>query len=215
MNDQQCELLNAFNDGQLDEAGAAKARKLLEEDAAARAYLERIAVLDSRLRETFDPIAREPLPPQLWTLFRHRQRRRFVQQFVPLAVAASLLLAALVVLRPDSTGDEQLRQQLMQMQQDIAQLRYRALENIPSGKVASWTATAGLTRAEVVPLKTFRTANDRFCREYEERIEDANGVEIRRGIACRAEKGYWPDLATDSAATGNGGFDGRAGGLKM
>ena len=201
MNDEQCELINAFNDGQLDETGAAKARKLLERDAAARAYLERIALLDSRLRESFDPIAREPLPPHMWALFRQRQHRRFTQQFVPLAVAASLLLAAVVMLRPDS-ADEQLRQQLTQMQQDIAQLRYQALENVPSGKTASWAAAVGLARAEVVPLKTYRTADNRFCREYEERIEDANGVEIRRGIACRADKGYWPDMPQESASAG-------------
>ena len=56
---------------------------------------------------------------------------------------------------------------------------------------------------------TYRTADNRFCRKYEERIEDAHGVEIRHGIACRTGKGVWPDQASlsvpaDAAGRGAG-----------
>ena len=82
----------------------------------------------------------------------------------------------------------------LQMRQEIASLKHQTLENTPSGMAASWVAPVGQTRAEVTPLATFRTKDNRFCREYEERLEDANGVEIRRGVACRTGKGHCPDL---------------------
>jgi surface antigen len=81
------------------------------------------------------------------------------------------------------------------MQQQIVQLRHQTLENVPSGTKASWVAPAGDARVDVIPVQTYRTPDNRYCREYEERIEDAQGVEIRRGIACRAGKAFWSDQA--------------------
>ena len=108
------------------------------------------------------------------------------------AVASMVLVAVLVV--PQASMEQQMNEQLNLMRQEIALLRNDTLENVPSGKAASWVAQAGSARAEVTPLKTYRTTSDQYCREYEERIEDTQGVEIRRGIACRVAKGSWPDL---------------------
>jgi surface antigen len=212
MNDDQRQLINAFNDGQLDELQEENVKRILARDPEARAYLEELAGLDDLLQSTFNPISREPVPPRLYPLLKRRRRSGFSHRFVPMALAAGLLLAAVVIYRQEVV-DRQMREQLLQMGQDIAALRHRALENVPSGEVVSWTAPVGLTRAEVMPLKTYRTSDSRFCREYEERIEDADGIEIRRGVACRAGKEHWPDLtqvpsaaARDPAENGGGGF---------
>ena len=193
MNDEQRELINAYNDGQLDDKEREFVKELLAQNAHARAYLDELADVDRLLRTAFDPIEQQPVPARFRALLQNKRSHAFSHYVVPAALAASLLLAVVLVIRQD-TIDQQMREQLLQMRQEIASLKHQALENTPSGKAASWVAPVGRTRAEVTPLATFRTKDNRFCREYEERLEDANGVEIRRGVACRSGKGHWPDL---------------------
>lgn len=214
MNDEQRELISAYHDGQLDAAGARDARMLLQRDAAARSFLDEIADLDRRLSDTFDPVMCEPLPHAFERLGTKRRRGHLVQMMVPTALAAGLLLAAVMIFRQEAV-EQNMRDQLLLIQHEVALLRHKTLENVPSGESASWTAKAGFTRAEVVPLKTYRTVDNRFCREYEERIEDAAGVEIRRGIACREGKGNWPDLASDSSSPDKGQSRAPGTGIKM
>ena len=203
MNDEQRALINAFNDGQLDEKGREAVKSLLAENAQARSYLKELVELDRLLRSTFDPVKQEPVPMRFRSLLRKKRTHAFSHYVVPAALAASLLLAAVLVIRQD-TIDQQMQEQLLQMRQEIASLKHQTLENTPSGKAVSWVAPVGQTRAEVRPLATFRTKDNRFCREYEERLEDANGVEIRRGVACRTGKGHWPDLTRlPSGSTGS------------
>ena len=193
MNDEQRELINAYNDGQLDDKEREFVKELLAQNAHARAYLDELVEVDRLLRTAFDPIQQQPVPARFKALLQKKRSHAFSHYVVPAALAASLLLAVVLVIRQD-TIDQQMREQLLQMRQEIASLKHQALENTPSGKAASWVAPVGRTRAEVTPLATFRTKDNRFCREYEERLEDANGVEIRRGVACRTVKGHWPDL---------------------
>jgi len=203
MNDEQRALISAFNDGQLDGQGREAVMSLLAENAQARSYLKELVELDRLLHSTFDPVEQEPVPMRFRSLLRKKRTHAFRHFVVPAALAASLLLAVVLVIRQD-TIDQQMREQLLQMTQEIASLKHQTLENTPSGKAVSWVAPVGQTRAEVRPLSTFRTKDKRFCREYEERLEDANGVEIRRGIACRTGKGHWPDLTrlpSDSAGS--------------
>lgn len=196
MNDEQRELINAFYDDQLDEVQTENAKRLLTQEPAAREYLEEIRRLDRVLGRAFEPAMHEPMPPGLVAVLKHKRRKPFNQLAVPLALAASLILAGVLLVRQDALEQQlKMQQQMLQMSQEIAVLRHRALENIASGQVASWVAPVGETRAEIRPLRTYRTADKGFCREYEERVEDADGVEMRRGIACRAGKGIWSDLA--------------------
>jgi len=194
MNEAQRELITAYHDGELGADASAQARRLIETDPEAGRYLEKLARLDNTLRRAFDPILERPVPTRIQSMVRRPQRHRL---WLPAALAASLLLFAVVVaVVRQVTVDQQIQDQLAQVQQQIAQLRNTTLENIPSGTKASWVAPAGRTRVEVMPVQTYKTPENRFCREYEERIEDARGVEIRRGIACRAGKGLWPDEST-------------------
>lgn len=194
MNEAQRELIAAYHDGELDTEANARARRLIETDPEAGRYLDKLARLDDTLRRAFDPVLERPVPTTIQSVIRRPRRHGL---WFPTALAASLVLLAvtMVVVREVSV-DQQIRDQLAQMQQQIAQLRNQTLENVPSGAKASWVAPAGKTRVEVMPVQTYKTPENRFCREYEERIEDAQGLEIRRGIACRAGKGLWPDEAT-------------------
>jgi surface antigen len=189
MNEQQQMLIAAFHDRELDNERVSAAQELLERSTGARAYLEELRRADQLLHSAFDPVLRESIPARLLP---QRQRQGPWRYAMPLALAASLAVLAVFVVR-QMDSDQQLRDQLILMQQEIAQLRHQALENTPSGTPVSWTAPKGKFRAQVTPLKTYRTADNKFCREYEERVEDKQGVEVRRGIACRAGKALWPD----------------------
>ncbi len=196
MNDEQRELIGAFHDEQLDEVQTENAKRLLAHDPAARAYLEEIGRLDRVLGKAFESAMHAPMAPGLVAVLKRKRRNPFNQLTVPLALAASLVLAGILLVRQDALEQQlKMQQSLLQMTQEISALRHQALENIASGEVASWVAPVGETRAEVKPLRTYRTVDKGFCREYEERVEDSRGVEMRRGIACRVGQGVWSDLA--------------------
>mgnify|MGYP003572079107 FL=1 len=214
MNDEQRTLINAFNDGQLDEKESEAVAVLLAENAQARSYLKELVELDRLLRSAFDPVKQQAVPARFHALLKRKRRHVFSHYVVPAALAASLLLAVVLVIRQDSI-DQQMQDALFQMRQEIASLKHQTLENTPSGKAASWVAPVGLARAEVTPLSTFRTKDNRFCREYEERLEDANGVEIRRGIACRTGKGHWPDLTRMPSGSAGSAADGESAGVSL
>lgn len=187
----QRDLIAAYHDGELGVDATLEARRLIETDPEAVRYLEKLEQLDKSLRQVFDPILNEEIPLTIQSVIR-RQRRHHA--WIPVALAASLALVAVLVVR-EVAVDRALNEQLAQMQLQIAQLRNQTLENVPSGRKASWFAPAGKTRVDVMPVQTYRTSENRFCREYEERIEDAQGVEIRRGIACRSGKAVWSEEA--------------------
>ena len=206
MNDEHRKLLAAYVDGELDAVSRRSARKLAERDPEARAYLESLEHLNDRMKAAFGPVADEPIPESLLATIHRpapRQRHHF---HLPLALAASAALVVVLLVRQENI-DLQMQDRLVAMQQQVLELRQQTLENVPSGSSASWVEPAGMARVEVTPVKTYRTDDNRFCREYEERVEDAQGVEVRRGIACRTGKAVWPEqssIAMSADATGAG-----------
>jgi anti-sigma factor RsiW len=200
MNDDQLTLLSAYQDGELTPAERQQVDALLSRDPEARAYLAGLRRCDERLQRAFGPIATTPIPPQMLAAIRRNARPRWQRSIMPLALAASVIALAVVVGRQTIT-DQQMERQLIDMRQQIAQLRYQTLENTPSGTAASWVAPSGGVRAEVRPLQTYRTSDNQFCREYEERVDDGHGVEVRRGVACRTGKALWPDRMAPPDAT--------------
>ena len=143
MIDAQRELIAAYHDGELGAGAMLEARRLIETDPEAARYLETLERLDKSLRQVFDPILNEPVPLAIQSVV-HRQRRLDV--WIPVALAASLALVAVLIVRQAGV-DRELNDQLTQMQLQIAQLRNQTLENVPSGRKASWSAPAGKTTA--------------------------------------------------------------------
>lgn len=208
MNDEQLKLIAAYHDGELDPAGERLAKTLIDNHPDARAYWEALGKLNGNLHAAFDPVVRQPIPFAIHATLSEIRKKRHHHLWVPLAQAASVALVAVLLVRQGAL-DRQMHDQLLQMQQQIAQLRQQTLENVPSGTSAAWVAPAGKARVEVTPVMTYRTGDNQFCREYEERIEFAHGVEMRRGIACRTGKALWPDLtAVPSAGSGAAGENG-------
>lgn len=68
----------------------------------------------------------------------------------------------------------------------------RALETQLSGQSMPWQLAGGGDLGTIEPLRTFRTEEGRFCREYEV-AHQANDGRNRRwvDIACRFQDGDW------------------------
>jgi len=67
----------------------------------------------------------------------------------------------------------------------------RALEQLKSGEMANWTNASTGWSGEVTPLRTFKSKDKRWCREY--RVSDQMGTRqnVRLGVACRVGDGKW------------------------
>ena len=192
MNDELRQRIAAYVDGELGPTESQALRAVLDADPQARDYLQELEGLNRQLKGALDPIARAPLPPAMQQLL-IPQGNRWTHWVMPVSLAASLVLIAVLLVRMNAL-DQSLRGQLVQVQSQLALLRAQTLENVASGKVASWSVPSHGARIEVEPVRTYRTADRRFCREYVERVEAAGGVEVRKGIACRTGKAEWSDI---------------------
>jgi RNA polymerase sigma factor (sigma-70 family) len=70
----------------------------------------------------------------------------------------------------------------------------QALDRQVSGQSVSWHNPDTGSGGSVTPLRTFRAADGRYCREYEQRMTAAGGSELRTGIACRDGRGWRPTV---------------------
>lgn len=192
MRDDSRELIVAYHDGELGPDASAEARRMIEVDAEVRHYYEALKRTDDLLQQAFEPILDKPVPTGIDSAVRRLSRRQHVARWMPMALAASVAIIAILLVRQEQF-DLQLHEQFAEMQREIVKLRFQTLENTPSGTAATWVSPSGDSRFDVTPVESYRTADNRYCREYEERTTDKNGVEIRRGIACRVGKANWPD----------------------
>jgi surface antigen len=60
-----------------------------------------------------------------------------------------------------------------------------ALDRRLSGATLTWANPASGSSGSVTPLRTFQTADGRWCREFEARVDAPVWGERRVGIACR------------------------------
>lgn len=65
-----------------------------------------------------------------------------------------------------------------------------ALDTQVSGGSVTWQNPASGSRGSVTPLRTFKTADGRWCREYRQEVEAATVTDRRIGIACRDADGW-------------------------
>ena len=65
-----------------------------------------------------------------------------------------------------------------------------ALDTQVSGGSVTWQNPASGSRGSVTPLRTFKTADGRWCREYRQEIAAVALTERRIGIACRDAEGW-------------------------
>lgn len=188
------ETLSAFLDGELPEADMEAVRELLRLQPALATRLAELSLVDKLVRAQASRIDEVPMPAKVLQMLGQEAAeqphanvvpfpaQRIRRWTLPLAMAASLVLAVGVVLWRDQSTD------------GTAPLAYaNLLETAPSGsEVAMGDAT-------FVGTFSYRNHDDRWCRQFHWRQD---GRETS-GIACRHDKGKWQLEHSVEAAAGN------------
>ncbi len=117
------------------------------------------------------------------------RRTRFAVSFalMLLAAAGGYLLAEWRFEQKLAELDALRAQDLQLLEQAIGQ----ALEKHLSGQVVEWRNPTSGSRGQVVPVRTFKSEEGQWCREYREVLIAEGGEEVRHGIACRNAGGDW------------------------
>ncbi|MEW9623072.1 hypothetical protein [Rhodanobacter geophilus] len=206
MNPIDDDTLQAYVDGQLDAAEAARVDAALAQDDALAGRVRRMRTLNTRLRAAFDPVLDEPLPERLSALLqparpnvapivlaggrgadagRRRAPRRWLMPGAALAASVALLAAALWwhagngLVRMRSGGPY------------ASGALGRALDqSLASEPDAHAPVAIGLS---------FRTAEGNICRTFTIRTPPA-----RAGLACHTAAGWELPVLAPSAPAESG-----------
>jgi len=192
-------------DGELSAGEAAALALSCRDDPAAGALIASLQAERALLRAAFPPSEAPTTGRTLAAIdaaFAARRRRRRLPRSwsAAMPLAASLLTAALVGTwavwfaeeRAEAAAERLLAAQASDRALAAATVA-RALDTQVSGSTVTWRNPDSGSAGSVKPLRTFRTADGRWCREFEQRLEAAADQQ-GRGIACRGPSGWWLKL---------------------
>ena len=201
----------AYMDGEMSDAEAQEFETTLQSDPFARAEVQRLQEVNSLLKGAYNEILDEPVP--LAVAGRVQRALASVEPGphaspVPAggawrawglqAIAASLL--AVILSFPAGFFTSEWRQEAVKAEVAAAQAADReamavalseALEKRLSGVAVDWHNQASGSSGAVTPVRTFRNADGRWCREYLEEASIGGTLDSRRAIACRESDGQW------------------------
>ncbi|HEY8587528.1 MAG TPA: NepR family anti-sigma factor [Rhodanobacter sp.] len=202
--------LQAYVDGELDAADAARIDRALAHDDVLARRVQQARRLRSQLQAAFNPVLDEPVPDRLAALLRsepaplpapvalpasrpgsgfgHARRGSRRRWFVPsAAVAASVAVLAVAIWW--HAGNDLVR--VHDGQQFAAGSLFDALEQ--------GLASAPDPRSAVAIGLTFRAADGHICRTFVRRAEPAMA-----GLACRGESGWALPVISTAVEPANG-----------
>lgn len=179
MTEQDYELLSRFIDGELDRAQAQALRARLMAEPELRKALDRMRAVNHRVRTAFDVPGANRVPPAIELQVRNRAASARTLHHWGVAVAASLVAVAGLLLAPQWRQKDQHPGDAPASDRPLAQV----LETVPS-RGSGWDALEDGRR--VRPVLSFFNKASNWCREYL-LVEDDNAF---RGVACRSN-GRW------------------------
>ena len=192
--------LEAYVDGQLDAAGMSETAELLLGDPEALARVRALHKDTALLRAAYQEVADAPVPPALMeTIDRgFDRRRRSSATFRVYAMAAAVALALLASVAGYLAGEYRAREDVAVAAAHAAEDRRllaaaveQALEHTTSGKSVAWRNPDSGAYGQVMPVRTYRSKSNHWCREYlASKVSDGTEEKIR-AIACRAGGGDW------------------------
>lgn len=119
-------------------------------------------------------------------------RRRRWQPSTIVTLALLLALTSGVSSAQDPASADPLYQRLDAGERVTAsELVQAALETVLSQRTRSWRNAASGRSGSVTPLRTFKTVEGVYCRQYRELIAAADRVAEAMRIACRDGEGRW------------------------
>lgn len=198
-------------DGELPPERAAEVARVARQDPAAASFLVGLEADRALLRAAF-PLEETSGPPARAALDRGFAARRRRQATVArwraaMPIAASVLVAALLgtgaVLLAEHRAADIAGQVIAAQAKDrelMAVAFAQALDSRRSGQMVSWQNPDSGSSGSFMPLRTFRAADGRWCREYEQRLDQGGATDTRLGIACRDAGGWQLELERPSEA---------------
>lgn len=204
------ETLNAFLDGELDPRERDRVERTLAGDPHSQRVVDQLRRGSDLLQSAYGEALNGPLPQRVVQLLEPVSDAAALEppdlappiswRWLPIALAAGL--AALLVAAPASYFLAQYHVERMLADQaaliradhEISQsARNQALENHVSGETVSWVNPDSGSSGRATPLRTFKTSQGQWCREYLQRADLVTESALRRAVACREPDGNWRD----------------------
>ena len=197
------ETLNAYVDGELDAETASRVEQALGWDLNARAFVQKRQRLNGLLSREFSTIGSAPLTGGLQDIVDREcqpqtkgapdgsRRRREM-----LSLAAGIAMLGIGFGAGYFTGETRVEKNIAattssrnEMLREVRSVHNRTLERVPSGQRVTWSDDNAT--AELTPVRTLQTKDNKYCREFKEILIIDGEKETRHGISCREGKENW------------------------
>lgn len=201
------EKLNAYVDGELDDASTREVVRQMETDDATRSLVDDLHAVDALAEQAYAEVLTQPVPSRLRDVVYPAKRKAWlasgawqIRVAAAVAVLAVGLSAGYFAARHNSSRTiADLEQRNSQLAKALSAATAQALEYQPSGHSLSENGGASGWRVTVTPLQTFRTASNQYCRRVRQVIVRDGSPEQITGIWCRVDKDRWQVRATEPA----------------
>jgi surface antigen len=67
----------------------------------------------------------------------------------------------------------------------------QAFETAPTGQTTNWSNPDSGNHGTITPMRTFQTASNEYCREFQQTVVIGGEEEQAHGTACRQSNGSW------------------------
>lgn len=202
------ELLMAYADGELDPRMRPEIEKYLEKNPEAQELVALFQETSDLVHDAYHDIINDPVPEALVQTVRLPKSTglswlRYLLKPLGSPVFAWSVSAACLALMIgfgggmltssyfEKTSQARLYQASIQTEAIIQETIQQALETQLSGTAVRWQDQGGEYQGAVVPIRTFRNTERKFCREFRVEIEQGAGMQSSKGIACRDKGGNW------------------------
>ena len=196
--------LNAYIDGELTEQQMRELEQMLKTDEAASDYVRKSNEYMELGREALDAAAQKPISAELQGVLDKLKSRDAAEKRPPIqnhpyfAIAASLLLMLTGYGLGVLSTERGFQQQILAAEaireytrNEVRSELNRVLEFTPSGTSVNWKSETHDASAELLPLRTLKTPDSRYCREFQEVLLIDGVQEMRRGLSCRVGEKQW------------------------
>lgn len=197
--------LNAYIDREMDRRQRLDLQQRVMTDADAALYVEDMESVQRLLRSALDEASSQPPSAGLEQVLLRlkaagntRRRRQSIWGQPALALAAGLALLGIGFGTGLFTANQQLERRISALEEgrnqaldEVGLALNRVLEYSPSGKAVAWRSERHDASGELTPIRTLKTPDKRYCREYRETLVINGEREERRGLSCRTGKEQW------------------------
>ena len=204
-------LLCAYIDRELDEQSRQEVDEVLRLDPEALRYVIQAKKLNALTRMALDAGLNLPegrnAQKALDDKLKHYQEELSAGKVRTLngiinhpyfALAASIILLVIGFQAGTLSLDYKIEKKMLVMETEkrvalaaVESERNRVLEYLPSGQTTIWKSDNGYIQAELMPIRTLRTENNQYCREYKEVVVQNEKSESRHAVSCRQGKEVW------------------------